>query len=120
MATSPNPPCVPFREAYKAAYGGYPGSAAAWGWSDVYFVKAALDQAKSLDPKTLRDTVAQLKTKDDPGLAIEPYNVYGFDEAGLATGQVDRVIATQLQNGKFVTIWPAAVAAAKLDTGTLK
>jgi hypothetical protein len=34
--------------------------------------------------------------------------------------QVDRVIATQLQNGKFVTIWPTAIATAKLDTTTLK
>ena len=114
------PGVTPFRTAYKAAYGNDPGSAAAWGWSDMYFVKAALEQAKSLDPKTIRDTVAMLKTKDDPGLAIEPYNAYGFDADGLAIGQVDRVIATQLQDGKFVTIWPTAVATAKLDTSTLQ
>ncbi len=116
----PKPGVTPFRDAYKAAYGAYPGTAAAWGWSDMYFVKAALEDAKSLDPKTLRDTVAKLKTSGDPGLAIEPFNAYGFDEDGLAVGQIDRVIATQLQNGKFVTIWPTAVATAKLDTSTLK
>jgi branched-chain amino acid transport system substrate-binding protein len=110
----------PFRDAFQKEYGVYPGIAAAWGWSDMYFVKAALEKAKSLDPKTLRDTVAELKTQDDPGLAIQPYHTYGFDKSGLAVDQVDRVIATQLQNGKFVTIWPDAVATAKLDTATLK
>jgi branched-chain amino acid transport system substrate-binding protein len=114
------PAVASYREAYKKAYGDYPGSAAAWGWSDMYFLKAALEDAKSLDPKTIRDTIAKLKTKDDTGLSIEPYNSYGFDDNGLAVGQLDRVIATQLQNGKFVTIWPASVATAKLDTSTLK
>ncbi|WP_158746377.1 ABC transporter substrate-binding protein [Acidisphaera sp. L21] len=114
------PAVAGYREAYKKAYGDYPGPSAAWGWSDMYFLKAALEEAKSLDPKTIRDTLAKLKTKDDPGLAVEPFNSYGFDDDGLAIGQVDRVIATQLQNGKFVTIWPEAVATAKLDTSTLK
>ena len=86
----------------------------------MYYIKAVLEAAKSLDPKVLRDTMAQLKTKDDPGLAIEPYNSYGFDENGLAVDQENRVIATQLQKGKFVTIWPPAVATAKLDTTTMR
>ncbi len=110
----------PFREAFQHAYGQYPGIAAAWGWSDMYFVKAALEKAGSLDPQVLRDTIAQLKTQNDPGLAIQPYDTYGFDQTGLAVNQVSRVIATQLQNGAFVTIWPSAVATAKLDTTTLK
>jgi branched-chain amino acid transport system substrate-binding protein len=109
-----------FKDAYIAAYGEEPGSAAAWGWSDMYFLKATLEAAKSLDPTKIRDTMAKLKTSDDPGLGVEPYNHYGFDENGLAVDQLDRVIATQLQGGKFVTIWPDAVATAKLDTSTLK
>ncbi len=116
----PKPGAAKFVAAYKAAYGASPGIVAAWGWSDMYYVKATLEAAKSLDPKTLRDTMATLKTKDDPGLAIQPYDLYGFDENGLGVNQLDRVIATQLQNGKFVTIWPAAMATAKLDTSTLK
>ena len=116
----PKPGVKPFLAAYQKDYGVYPGSAAAWGWSDMYYVKAALEQAKSLDPKTLRDTIAELKTQNDPGLAIQPYNRHGFDKDGLAVGQVDRVIATQLQHGKFVTIWPDAIATAKLETSTLK
>ena len=114
------PGVAPFRDAFQKAYGTYPGSAAAWGWSDMYFVKAALEQARSLDPKTLRDTVASLRTQGDAGLAVQPYNTYGFDKNGLAVNQVERVIATQLQNGRFVTIWPSAIATAKLDTETLK
>lgn len=114
------PGVAKFREAYKAAYGAYPGIAGAWGWSDMYYVKAVLEAAHSLDPQKIRDTMASLKTHDDPGLAIEPYNVYGFDANGLAVGQLERVIATQLQHGKFVTVWPSAVATAKLDTSTLR
>ncbi len=114
------PGVTPFRDAFVKAYGQYPGIAAAWGWSDMYFVKAALEKAKSLDPKTLRDTFAELQVTDGPALAVQPYNIYGFDKDGLALNQVDRVIATQLQHGKFVTIWPDAVASAKLDPTTLK
>jgi len=109
-----------FREAYKAAYGAYPGIAAAWGWSDMYYIKAVLETAKSLDPERLRDTMAALKTHDDVGLSVQPYNSYGFDTNGLAINQVERVIATQLQHGKFVTIWPEAVSTAKLDPATLQ
>jgi branched-chain amino acid transport system substrate-binding protein len=109
-----------FRDAYKAAYGAYPGIAAAWGWSDMYYIKAVLESAKSLDPQTLRDTMASLKTHDDAGLAIQPYNSYGFDANGLAVNQLDRVIATQLQHGQFVTIWPTDVSTAKLDLSTLQ
>ena len=75
------------------------------------------DQAEN---DKLRDTIADLKVKGDPGLAIQPYDTYGFDKTGLMVNQVDRVVATQLQHGKFVTIWPPAVATAKLDTATLK
>ncbi len=114
------PGVIAFKNAYIAAYGDEPGSAAAWGWSDMYYLKAVLESAKSLDPKTIRDTMATLKTQDDPGLGVEPYDHYGFDKNGLAVDQLSRVIATQLQNGKFVTIWPDAVATAKLDTSTLK
>jgi branched-chain amino acid transport system substrate-binding protein len=114
------PSVAKFRDAYKTAYGAYPGIAGAWGWSDMYYIKAVLETAKSLDPQKLRDTMATLKTHDDEGLAIQPYNAYGFDENGLAVGQVERVIATQLQNGKFVTVWPSAVSTAKLDLSTLK
>jgi branched-chain amino acid transport system substrate-binding protein len=109
-----------FREAYKDAYGAYPGIAATWGWSDMYYIDAVLEDAKSLDPQKIRDTMASLKTHDDAGLAIQPYNSYGFDENGLAINQIDRVIATQLQHGKFVTIWPTAVSTAKLDETTLR
>ncbi len=115
----PKPGVMPFRDAFEKAYGQYPGTAAAWGWSDMYFVKAVLEKAKSTDPQTLRDTFATTQVTDGPGLAVQPYNIYGFDKDGLALDQVDRVIATQLQHGKFVTIWPAAVATAKLDTTTL-
>jgi branched-chain amino acid transport system substrate-binding protein len=116
----PKPGVAPFRDAFQKAYGQYPGIAAAWGWTDMYFIKAALEKAKSLDPKVLRDTIADLKVQGDPGLAIQPYDTYGFDKTGLMVNQVDRVVATQLQHGKFVTIWPPAVATAKLDTATLK
>jgi hypothetical protein len=34
--------------------------------------------------------------------------------------QISRVIATQLQNDKMVTIWPPKVASAKIDTATFK
>ena len=116
----PKPDVVEFREAYKTAFGFYPGTAGAWGWSDMYFLKAALEKAASTDPKVLRDTIAELKLKEGPSVGIMPYDTYGFDSDGLAIDQIGRVIATQLQGGKFVTIWPGKVSTAKLDPASLK
>jgi branched-chain amino acid transport system substrate-binding protein len=116
----PKPEVVKFREAYKQAFGFYPGTAGAWGWSDMYFLKDALEKAGSTDPKVLRDTIADLKINAGQSVGIMPYDTYGFDSEGLAVNQIGRVIATQLQGGKFVTIWPEKVATAKLDPDTLK
>ena len=46
----PKPGVAPFLAGFQKAYGQYPGIAAAWGWSDMYFVKAALEKAGSAGP----------------------------------------------------------------------
>ncbi|MCO5091219.1 ABC transporter substrate-binding protein [Bosea sp. (in: a-proteobacteria)] len=102
-----------FRDAYRAAHGTDAGPAAAAGWSDTYFLKEALEKAGTLDPTKVRDAIASVKLSSGPALDVEPYNQYGFDENGLAVGQNERLIAVQVQDGKFVTIWPPAVASGK-------
>jgi branched-chain amino acid transport system substrate-binding protein len=116
----PKPGVKKFLDAYKAAYGIIPGSAASWGYSDAYYLKEVLETAKSTDPKVLRDTIASLKVSKGPAVDVMPFDTYGFDEHGLAMDQISRVIATQLQNDKMVTIWPPKVASAKIDTDTFK
>jgi len=116
----PKPDVAPFVQAYKAKYASEPSMVAAWGYSDGFYVKEVLSNTGSTDPKALRDTIARLKVTAGPAVGIMPYDSYGFDDDGLAMNQLGRVVATQVQNGRMVTIWPGRVATAKLDTSTLK
>jgi branched-chain amino acid transport system substrate-binding protein len=64
----------------------------------------ALEKAGSLDPQKVRDALA----------ALDVMTFYGpitFDKRGV--NMTKPMVVQQIQNGKLITVWPAAIAEAK-------
>ena len=77
-----------------------------------FFVLAdAIDRAGSTDPKAIRQALRATDLKPDQ--LIVGYNGIKFDASGQNT--LAGTYLTQLQGRRYVTVWPAADAAAKLQ-----
>ncbi len=88
---------------FQERYGYEPDYHVASGVADVVVFKEAIEQAGTLDPKAVRDAIAN----------IDIVTVYGpvrFQENGQIAGGT---VAIQIQGGEVVTVWPESIAKAK-------
>jgi branched-chain amino acid transport system substrate-binding protein len=89
---------------YQERYGHAPSyQSASSTASGLAFVKA-IEKARTLDPKVVRDTIAKLDF-------IAFYGQIKFDERGVNIFKP--MVVEQWQNGKKATVWPSEVASAK-------
>jgi branched-chain amino acid transport system substrate-binding protein len=95
-----------FAKAYQAAYGDRPLSNAAQAYAATWAIALAADAARSRDPIKLRDSLRDLRLDSGPA-SLLPNDALDFDAAGQ--NNVGNVIS-QIVGGRFVTIWPEAVA----------
>lgn len=95
-----------FANAYKAAYGEMPLSNAAQAYAATWAIALAADAARSRDPVKLRDSLRALRLDNGPA-SLLPNEALDFDVAGQ--NNVGNVIS-QVIGGRFVTVWPEAVA----------
>lgn len=101
----------PASKAFVKAFGEtYPGetplSNQAQAFVATYALALAADAAKSTDRNAIRDALASLKISDGPA-AVLPAPVLSFDEQGQSPATC---VIVQAIDGKFVTVWPEAVA----------
>jgi branched-chain amino acid transport system substrate-binding protein len=68
----------------------------------------ALQRAGSTDRVKLRDALAKTNICGDRN--ILPYDCIKFDDSGQSPQ--GRLVMLQVQNGKFVSVWPPEIAAA--------
>lgn len=87
-------------------------------YSEVYMIKAALEEAKSTDHTKVRDALAALNIKGTQAGSVWPCNCVAFDPTGRTS--TNKAVIVQWQNGKPVTVYPDSVATAKayFPTGT--
>ena len=64
-------------ERYKAKYGTNLTGEAVDAYLAMYLIKEALEQAGSLDPAKIRQTLADIELKDGPGMIV------GYDSVSL-------------------------------------
>jgi branched-chain amino acid transport system substrate-binding protein len=77
-------------------------------YAHVWLIKEALEQAKSADPKALRDALAKIDISAGPAtMAFYPPRIK-FDERGRRVGAAPLIV--QWQGGEPFTVVPAAVA----------
>src|SRR5882672_8222297 len=77
-------------------------------YSHVWLVKEAIEQAKSADPKAIRDALAKIDISSGPAVAaFQPPRVK-FDERGRRVGATPLIV--QWQGGEPFTVVPTAVA----------
>lgn len=77
-------------------------------YAHVWLIKEALEQAKSADPKALRDALAKIEVSTGPATAAFFPPRVKFDERGRRTGAAPLIV--QWQGGEPFTVVPAAVA----------
>lgn len=102
----------PASEAFVKAFGeAYPGevplSNQAQAFAATYALALAADAAASTDRTKIRDALRTLRIKDGPASLLPAPELY-FDEQGQAPSTC---VVVQVIDGKFVTVWPDAVAA---------
>jgi branched-chain amino acid transport system substrate-binding protein len=77
-------------------------------YSHVWLIKEAIEQAKSADPKAIRDALAKIDISSGPAVAaFQPARVK-FDDRGRRVGASPVIV--QWQGGEPFTVVPTAVA----------
>ena len=77
-------------------------------YSHVWLIKEAIEQAKSADPKAIRDALAKIDISSGPAVAaFQPARVK-FDDRGRRVGATPLIV--QWQGGEPFTVVPTAVA----------
>lgn len=77
-------------------------------YAHVWLIKEAIEQAKSADPKAIRDALAKIDLSTGPAAASLYPGRIRFDERGRRIGAVPIIV--QWQNGEPFTVVPANVA----------
>jgi branched-chain amino acid transport system substrate-binding protein len=77
-------------------------------YAHVWLIKEALEQAKSADPRALRDALARIEVTAGPATAAFYPPRVKFDERGRRVGAAPLIV--QWQGGEPFTIVPADVA----------
>jgi len=92
---------------YKAQYGTNLTGEAVDAYLAMYVIKEALEQAASLDPDKIRQTLAQMDLKDGPGMIVG-YDSVNFDETGQnINASLVMVQINDIGNGlERITCWP--------------
>jgi branched-chain amino acid transport system substrate-binding protein len=102
------PASLAFVKAFGEAHPGEtPLSNQAQAFVATYALALAADAAKSTDREAIREALRSLKIKDGPA-SVLPAPELSFDEQGQSPATC---VMVQAIDGKFVTIWPEAVAA---------
>jgi branched-chain amino acid transport system substrate-binding protein len=77
-------------------------------YAHVWLIKEAIEQAKSADPKAIREALAKIDLSTGPAVgALAPGRIR-FDERGRRTGAVPLIV--QWQNGEPFTVVPTSLA----------
>src|SRR2546428_653926 len=77
-------------------------------YAHVWLIKEAIEQAKSADPKAIRDALAKIDLGSGPAASSFYPNRIKFDERGRRIGATPLIV--QWQGGEPFTVVPAAVA----------
>ncbi len=94
---------------FRAKYGVDMNGNAAIAYQAVIVVAEAMELAKSVDKDAIREAMAKVTIEPGPKL-IMPYKRIKFDNTGQNDSQL---LVTQNVGGRFVTVWPEKLAAAK-------
>ena len=76
----------------------------------VFVIADVLDRAGSTDREAIRQAFTETKIPGDQ--LIVPWSEISFNESGQ--NEHARALVCQVQNGKYVTVWPAEYATAEL------
>lgn len=96
-----------FVTAFEAKYKAQPLTTSAQAYAATWAIAEALERSKSASPQAVRNGLAAIRTKTGP-VTLLPSEEFAFDAAGQHA--VANVVA-QVVDGRFVTVWPPAVAA---------
>jgi branched-chain amino acid transport system substrate-binding protein len=77
-------------------------------YAHVWLIKEAIEQAKSVDPKAIREVLAKIDLQSGPAASTLYPGRIRFDERGRRIGAIPLIV--QWQDGEPYTVAPAAVA----------
>lgn len=92
---------------YKAKYGTNLTGEAVDAYLAMYLIKEALEQAGSLDPAKIRETLANINLTGGPGMIVG-YDAVNFDESGQnINASLVMVQINDIGNGlERISVWP--------------
>ena len=104
-----------FADAFEKKFNETPTDDSAYAYSAAYLFAEAVSTAKSSDPSKLLPVFRKHTfTNAEANIIPTPDGSISFDKKGQA---VANILVRQVQDGKFVTVYPEENAAAPLKTG---
>ena len=91
---------------FRAKYGTDMNGIAAREFTGVFVLAEAINRAASLEPAEIQAALKETDIKGDE--IVTPWDGVRFDERGQNT--LGAAIMLQIQNGKYVTVWPPELA----------
>lgn len=108
------PKTIPFTKAYEKKYGVTPSYCGYTAYDEVYYIADAIKRAGSTDPDKMVDALEKTSWIGTVG-KVEFYGRDSqFTHAMKVSPDTVSGLLVQWQDGKQVTVWPAAVANAKM------
>jgi len=80
-------------------------------YQSIRLIAEVIQREKSASPQAIRKGLSEIELKPGPSL-IMPYQSLKFDKSGENIGA--RLLVTQIQKGKHVTVWPEEYKKASL------
>jgi branched-chain amino acid transport system substrate-binding protein len=95
-----------FADRFRAKFGYPPDQFSGMGYQMIRVIAHAIEQAGSADRAAIVEASRKMNYTKDTGPLVVPYDRITFDETGQIPTKDAGMVAFQVQDGKFVPIWP--------------
>lgn len=95
-----------FFDNFKKVYGYDPDGFSAFAYQQLYVIAVAIEQAGSRDRAAIAEASRKLYYTKDTGPMVLNYKAIAFDETGQVPTELSNITGLQVQDGKYVSLWP--------------
>lgn len=95
-----------FANRFRTRYGYPPDQFSGIGYQMIRVIAHAIEQAGSPDREAIIESSRKMDYTKDTGPLVVPYQRIRFDKTGQIATEDCGMVAFQVQDGKFVPIWP--------------
>ena len=105
------PEAAAFANKFRGHFGRDPIGLAAFTYSAAFVLKEAIEKAGKADREAIGTALSEIEITQGPAMAV-PFQKIKFGSDGQNVDE--EIIVVQVQNGRFVTVWPSQYVSSQL------